>query len=627
MCGFTGVYQPDGADPDATATLRRMMLALHHRGPDASGEWLDAAHGIALGHRRLSIVDLSVEGNQPMISASGRWVLSFNGEIYNFLDIRAELDARGVRFRGRSDTEVMLAAFDAWGLDGALQRFAGMFAFALWDRVDATLHLVRDRLGEKPLYYGWMGRTLLFGSELKAMRAHPRFRGEIARDALSLYLRYGYLPSPWSIYRDVKKLEPGTQLSLRRGQEQRTTYWSARQMAERGRANPLRADEREVVDELERQLRRTVRQEMIADVPLGAFLSGGIDSSTLVALMQSESAQPVRTFTIGFEEASYNEAQHARAVAAHLGCAHEELVVTPSEARAVIPRLPVLYDEPFADTSQIPTLLVAELARRRVKVSLSGDGGDELFGGYTRYQDSGRMWSFIGLFPAAGRAFLARHIRELAPQHWQRLRRRAEVLGAGTRRALYHTVVSVPDADRLVPGARAPTTLLSDPELGALAGDFVHEMMLLDLVTYLPDDILVKVDRATMGVSLESRAPFLDHRIAEFAWRVPLRHKVRRRRGKWVLRQLLYRFLPPALVDRPKMGFGVPIAAWMRGPLRPWARDLLAPARIRREGFFDATRLQRHWDEHASGRNDFGQLLWSVLMFQAWLDEQRRVAP
>ncbi|MDB4965212.1 MAG: hypothetical protein JWN44_901 [Myxococcales bacterium] len=616
------MYQPEGADPDATATLRRMTLALHHRGPDAAGEWLDPDRGIALGHRRLSILDLSVEGSQPMISPSGRWVLSFNGEIYNFLDLRAELSARGVRFRGRSDTEVMLAAFDAWGLDRALAQFAGMFAFALWDRSEATLHLVRDRLGEKPLYYGWMGRTLLFGSELKALRAHPRFRGEIARDALSLYLRYGYLPAPYSIYRDVKKLQPGTRLSLCDGEERPTTYWSAREMADRGRADPLRADEREVVDELERQLRRTVRQEMIADVPLGAFLSGGVDSSTLVALMQSESTQPVRTFTIGFESASYDEAPHARSVAAHLGTAHEELVVTPTEARAVIPRLPVLYDEPFADTSQIPTLLVAELARRHVKVSISGDGGDELFAGYTRYLESGRLWSQLGLCPAKARAWLSQRILDHAPERWQRLRRRAEVLGAATRRALYHTVVSVSNAERFVLGAHPLTTRWLDANAGA-PDDFVHEMMLLDLVTYLPDDILVKVDRATMGVSLESRAPFLDHRIAEFAWRVPLRHKVRRRRGKWVLRQLLYRFLPAAIVDRPKMGFGVPIAAWLRGPLRSWARDLLAPGRIQRDGFFDAPLLQRCWAAHDAGTHDFGQLLWSVLMFQAWLDEQR----
>jgi len=619
MCGFSGVYEPDGARADAADALRAMTRALEHRGPDATGEWLDPEAGVALGHRRLSILELTVEGNQPMVSSSGRYVLAFNGEIYNFAELRDELVARGVTFRGRSDTEVMLAAVEAWGLGDALARFAGMFAFALWDRSERALHLVRDRLGEKPLYHGWIGRTLLFGSELKALRAHPRFRPEISRDALALYLRHGYLPAPHSIYRDVYKLLPGTSLTLRQGREERATYWSAADMASRAEADPLAADEREAVDELERALRRTVRQQMVADVPLGAFLSGGIDSSTVVAVMQAESTQPVRTFTIGFEEASYNEADQARAVARHLGTAHEDLTVTSAQAQAVIPRLPRLWDEPFADASQIPTLLVAELARRSVKVSLSGDGGDELFAGYPRYFRGRQLWSIARVFPAAGRALVAGGVRALAPEAWCRLHRHAHIFGASSRGALYRATITAAGSDGLVPGAQPPrAALLDDDE----RRDFFHEMMYCDLVTYLPDDIMVKVDRATMSVGLESRAPFLDHRIAELAWRVPLRHKVRRGRGKWILRRLLHRFVPPALVERPKMGFGVPMAAWLRGALRPWARDLLCPTRVARLGFFDAKLLARRWDEHDGGIQDWSALLWSALMFEAWLEHE-----
>jgi asparagine synthase (glutamine-hydrolysing) len=618
MCGFAGIYEPDRPDEDAAHALRAMTQALEHRGPDASGLWIDPSAGIALGHRRLSILDLTAEGSQPMASASGRYVLAFNGEIYNFAELRAELVTRGAAFRGRSDTEVMLAAFEVWGLTDALARFAGMFAFALWDRRERALRLVRDRLGEKPLYYGWIGRTLLFGSELKALRAHPRFRGEISRDALALYLRHHYVPAPHSIYRRVHKLLPGTLLTLRHGWEERSTYWSAAEMAERGEANPLVADEREVIEELERALRRTVRQQMVADVPLGAFLSGGIDSSTVVAIMQAESTMPVRTFTIGFEEATHNEADHARAVARHLGTAHEELTVTSTEAQAVVPRLPQLWDEPFADPSQIPTLLVAELARRQVKVSLSGDGGDELFAGYPRYFVGSRLWSIVSAFPVAGRALVAGGVRALAPSDWHRLRGHADLWGARSRGALYRALVASAESDLLVPGAQAPSTVLSDGD-GSPRRDFFHEMMYLDLVTYLPDDILVKVDRATMGVSLESRAPFLDHRIAELAWRVPLRHKVRRGRGKWLLRRLLHRFVPPTLVERPKMGFGVPVAEWLRGPLRPWASDLLNPRRLAGEAFFDPKLLARRWDEHTRGTHDWSRLLWSVLMFEAWL--------
>jgi asparagine synthase (glutamine-hydrolysing) len=644
MCGFSGVLQAGGRDRDPAASLRRMTSALRHRGPDAAGEWVDVDAGVALGHRRLSILDLSGAGSQPMRSASDRFVLTYNGEIYNFLELRAELMDLGARFRGGSDTEVMLAAIEAWGLHGALGRFSGMFAFALWDRRERALHLVRDRLGEKPLYYGVMNGALLFGSELKALKAHPRFSSEVDPGALALYLRYGYVPTPYTIYRDVKKLEPGSVLTARAGELSRYTYWSAREVAERGAASPERGSERELLDELEKILRRTVRQEMLSDVPLGAFLSGGIDSSTLVALMQAEGGRPVRTFTIGFHEKAYDEAEHARKIAAHLGTDHTELYVSPAEAMAVIPKLPALYDEPFADASQIPTFLVAELARRHVTVAISGDGGDELFGGYNRYFWGPRLWRGMRAFPARGRAWAASQVRRVPAERWDgwvarlapalprayrvssqghKMHQLAGVLSAESGQALYHRLLSgVEDPRPFIAGGIEPLTLLAD-RAGWPDFKLVEQMMFLDLVTYLPDDILVKVDRATMGVSLESRAPLLDHRVAEFAWRLPLSMKIRGGQGKWLLRQLLYRRVPRALIDRPKMGFGVPVSAWLRGPLREWARELLAPERLAKEGFFDARAIATAWRQHETGWLDWDRLLWAALMFQAWLSAER----
>jgi asparagine synthase (glutamine-hydrolysing) len=647
MCGITGFWMPGGLDEAAGQVLGRMASAIRHRGPDDSGCWLDASDGLALGHRRLSVIDLSPDGRQPMVSPGGRYLITFNGEIYNFLALRAELEGRGVSFRSHSDTEVLLAAIECDGLVAALRRSSGMFAFALVDRREKRLHLVRDRLGEKPLYYGWAGESLLFGSELKALRQHPAWQGGVDRGALALFLRHGYVPAPHSIYRGVRKVVPGTvvtfALGMGRAEPEVTTYWSAREAAEAGSAARWRGGATELLDELERLLGETVRREMVADVPLGAFLSGGIDSSLIVALMQRQSARPVRTFTIGFDEPEYNEAPHAKAVADHLGTDHTELYVRPAEALAVVPHLPTLYDEPFGDSSQIPTFLVSQLARQHVTVSLSGDGGDELFGGYDRYFLARRVWSVLRLAPRGGRRALAAAIRGIAPARWDgflravgfaqgpqaarrltgdRLHKVARILSQETREAVYRDFMSHWLDPRGMTGAEEPLTVLTDATRWANVDGLLARMMYMDLVMYLPDDILVKVDRASMGVSLESRAPFLDHHVVEFAWRVPARLRVRAGRGKWPLRQLLRRHLPDRLIDRPKMGFGVPIEHWLRGPLREWAAALLEPARLAREGYFDPEPIARKWVEHQQGTRNWHYLLWDVLMFQAWLDLQ-----
>ncbi len=677
MCGIAGFIDTpcDKAEAELRATVLGMADALRHRGPDDGGAWVDAAAGVALGHRRLAVIDLSPEGRQPMPSACGRYVIVFNGEIYNFADLRRELAGLGHRFRGHSDTEVMLAAISRWGVEPAVERFNGMFAFALWDRRERRLVLARDRLGEKPLYYGWTGGVFLFGSELKALRAHPAFRGEVDRDALALYLRHNYIPTPYAIYKGVFKLPPGTMLTVdprnAGAVPEPKPYWSARAAAERGVAEPYPWSEAEAADELDGRLREAVRLRMVADVPLGAFLSGGIDSSTVVALMQAQSGRPVKTFSIGFREAGYDEAEHARAVARHLGTDHTELYVTPEEAMAVIPRLPALYDEPFSDSSQIPTFLVSELARRHVTVSLSGDGGDELFGGYGRYLLCRDLWRRIGWLPAAGRRAVAAALaavagwmpavgpRGAAPRVpdgarpaprvpdgafvrpdrllsrygrpgrvGDKLRKLAEVLAADSPEALYRRLVSHWKApDRVVPGAVEPPTALTDRRRWADVPELVARLMYLDTISYLPDDILVKVDRASMGVSLEARVPLLDHRLVEFAWRLPLAMKIRDGQGKWLLRQVLYRYVPKELVDRPKMGFGVPIGAWLRGPLRDWAESLLDERRLRQEGYFDPRPIREKWMEHLSGKHDWQYYLWDILMFQAWLEEERGRRP
>jgi asparagine synthase (glutamine-hydrolysing) len=653
MCGVTGFWRPAGfgAD-DARALALRMAARIVHRGPDDCGAWVDGETGIALGHRRLSIVDLSAAGHQPMASASGRYVIAFNGEIYNHTALRARLDAeagRTLQWRGHSDTETLLAAFEAWGVRTALQASIGMFAIALWDRRDRCLILARDRLGEKPLYYGWQGsgasRTLLFGSELKALREHPAFASHggdaVSREALTLFVRHGYVPSPYSIHRGIRKLPPGTLATLCADAEPDVQpYWSAVEVMLQGQAAPLPIDASEAVDRLESLLRDAVRQQMVADVPLGAFLSGGIDSSTVVALMQSQSSRPVRTFSIGFHEKGYDEAKHAKAVASHLGTDHTELYVTPAEALEVVPQLPQMYDEPFADSSQIPTHLVAQLARRHVTVALSGDAGDELFCGYTRYLLTQRLWGRITAVPRPLRHAAAAAIRSVPQAGWDRLggvarvNRLGEKLHKGARAmcgrnadALYvHTVSQWSNPSALVPGVREPLSMLTGADSPLAGLPDVPRMMGYDLLTYLPDDILVKVDRAAMAVSLETRVPLLDHRVVEFAWQLPLHLKLRGGTSKWALREVLYRHVPRALIDRPKMGFGVPIGSWLHGPLRDWAETLLTTNALARDGLLDARPIRAAWSAHLSGRIDNQYPLWTVLMFQAWRREQGALA-
>lgn len=624
MCGWAGFFKPAGlSSHEGTFTVRQMATTLAHRGPDDEGIWDDPQTGIALGFRRLAIVDLSAEGHQPMHSASGRYVMLFNGEVYNFAELRAELEALGHSFRGHSDTEVMLAAIEQWGVERAVQRFVGMFAIALWDRSERALTLLRDRLGIKPLYYGWMGGTLLFGSELKALRAHPAFQMDVNRDALTSYLRYGYVLSPATIYRGINQLRPGSLVTFSASERdaQPRAFWSAAQVAARGAADPFRGSDAEAIEQLDVLLREAVRLRMIADVPLGAFLSGGVDSSSVVALMQAQSAHPVKTFSIGFHEAEYDEAQYARAVAAHLGTDHTELYLSAAHAQAVIPRLPTMYDEPFADPSQIPTFLVSELTRRHVTVSLSGDGGDELFAGYERYFRAERTWQRLGWIPHQLRAVLGGSAAALQSQSRLRApalgsRRLAQMRAIGTPDQVYHYVRSQwKDPAAVVIGGHEQESVR-----GASLPDFFARMMLHDTLTYLPDDILTKLDRASMAVSLEARVPLLDHRVVEFAWQLPLALKVRNGERKWILRQVLNRYVPRQLIDRPKMGFAVPLNQWLRGPLRAWGEALIDARRLRDEGFFHAAPIRAAWDEHQSGKRDNSFYLWDVLMFQAWFE-------
>ena len=650
MCGLAGYFHAHSPMDGSPRLLCAMTDAIAHRGPDSQGHWLDADAGIALGHRRLAVVDLSPAGAQPMQSASGRYVMVFNGEIYNHLELRLDLQQEGVGplWVGHSDTETLLAAFDRWGVQATVIRSVGMFAFAVWDRLERCLTLGRDRLGEKPLYYGWQGtgasRAFVFASELKAIRAHPAFEASVDRNALCLYLRHMAVPGSHSIYQGLHKLPPGTLLTV----SQRTPlpliqpYWSGSAIAEQGVARPYAGTAGEAVDALEAILKLAIGQQMVADVPLGAFLSGGVDSSTVVALMQSQSTRPVKTFTIGFHEQGYNEAEHAKAVARHLGTEHTELYVTPAQAMAVIPRLPSLYDEPFADSSQIPTFLVSQLARQHVTVSLSGDAGDELFGGYNRYNLTAHLWRRLSVLPLPLRRVVAWTLTRLSRQSLDRvagwvpatarwasvgdkLHKGAGVLASQSIDDLYLGMVSnweVPDA--LVIGGKEPPTMLTGQRLELPGLGDVERMMALDMLSYLPDDILTKVDRAAMGVSLETRVPFLDHRVVEFAWRFPLDYKLRMENGgyttKWALREVLYRHVPKALVERPKMGFGVPIDSWLRGPLRDWAEDLLSEARLRRQGYLNSAPIRRKWIEHLGGRRNWQHQLWAVLMFEAWME-------
>ncbi len=651
MCGLAGFISNRVVVPASEwpSVLRRMGDTIVHRGPDDSGVWIDTDAGVGIVHRRLSILDLSPAGHQPMVSASGRFVIAFNGEIYNHLSLRDTLEktVRETAWRGHSDTETLLAAFEAWGVDATLNSCVGMFAIALWDRRERSLTIARDRLGEKPLYYGWSNGNFLFASELKALRVHPSFNGNIDRDSLTLFLRHSCIPAPYSIYQDICKLLPGTYLTVSadRQDEHPITYWSAGAVAAVKQSRPFAGSNREAVDQLELLLRQAVRQQMVAEVPIGSFLSGGIDSSTIVALMQTQSSMPIRTFTIGFHDMGYNEAELAKAVARHLGTDHTELYVTPQQALDVISRLPHIYDEPFSDSSQIPTFLLSQMVRKHVSVSLSGDAGDELFGGYKRYSLGNMIGRSVECIPAMMRKHLAYLLTKVSVERWDnifknfeglipfrfryenpgdKIKKFSDIISSANKTDIYSNLVShwkTPSS--IVLGSKEPITALSDTGIWSQFPDMYNAMMYTDMISYLPDDILVKVDRAAMAVSLETRVPFLDHRVVEFVWSLPLSLKIRNGQGKWILRQVLNKYVPKELIERPKMGFGVPINAWLRGPLREWAEALLNEERLRQEGYFHPEPIRQKWHEHLSGVRNWHYCMWDVLMFQAWLESQR----
>jgi asparagine synthase (glutamine-hydrolysing) len=592
-----------------------------------------------LSHRRLAIIDLSPAGLQPMVSANGRYVVSYNGEIFNYRELREELLAAGARFRGESDTEVMLEGFVRWGIEATVSRLIGMFAIALWDMASQTLTLIRDRVGIKPLYYADLGQRFLFASQLKSLAAGGGWAPALDEDALASYLRFGYVPAPLSIFRQAAKLSPGCILTLARGKPAVITrYWDMRSVALTGlaAARETEGDDAEAVEALDALLRDSVRRRMIADVPLGALLSGGIDSSTVVALMQAQSSRKVKTFSIGFREAGFDEAVHARRVAAHLGCDHSELYLEPRQAMEIIPSLADMFDEPFADPSQIPTHLVSRMARAHVTVALSGDGGDELFAGYNRYFWAEKLWRRLSYLPQGVRRFSAAAALRVSPHHWNRLfafmprgwnpgqgsdrlRKVAELLAAERPDDVYRRLVSQwHEPSSIALGGRETAGILHDSAIGTEIPGFTERMQFFDSVTYLPDDILTKVDRASMQIGLEARVPLLDHRVVEFAWRQPLHRKIRDGSGKWLLRQVLHRYVPPGLVERPKMGFGVPIGSWLRGPLRDWAADLLDPRQLATDGWLRPEPIAAAWREHLSGTRDWQYRLWVVLMFQQW---------
>ncbi|MDC0078268.1 asparagine synthase (glutamine-hydrolyzing) [Deltaproteobacteria bacterium] len=648
MCGLTGYLSTQGETTPPKILLSKMAETMTHRGPNDSGTWHDIQAGIGLAHRRLSIQDLSPAGHQPMLAVNGRYVMVFNGEIYNHKKLRIKLEQTGKcpALRGHSDTETLLACFEVWGIEATIQRSIGMFAIAVWDRQTRTLTLIRDRIGEKPLYYGWQGDTFLFGSERKALKAHPAFRSEIDRNALCLFMRHNYIPAPYSIDKSIAKLLPGCLLSvsLEKREPLIKTYWSATETAVQGKAHPFIGSAEDAVTALESLLKDAIGQQMIADVPLGAFLSGGIDSSTVVALMQAQASRCVKTFSIGFHDELYNEAAHAKAVAKHIGTNHTELYVSPEDGMTIIPRLPTLYDEPFADSSQIPTFLVSQMARKSITVSLTGDAGDELFAGYNRYSFTANIWGKLSHIPRPLRQLAAYVITRIPPASWNRiaaalqnivpafkqwanigdkLHKGASVMASQSAADLYHGMVShwQSPSDLIIDGTEAPSFLTDNmPDLYGL--NMLERMMALDLLTYLPDNILCKVDRAAMGVSLETRVPFLDHRVVEFAWSLPMDYKIREGQTKWALRQVLYRHVPKVLIEQPKMGFGVPIGSWLRGPLRDWGEDLLNESDLVQEGYFNPAPIRQKWAEHLSGKRNWQHHLWMVLMFNAWLRER-----
>jgi asparagine synthase (glutamine-hydrolysing) len=664
MCGIAGLLAPGSGDADGISdALQKMTRSLAHRGPDAEGYWTES--GVELGHRRLSILDLSNAGAQPMRSESGRYVIVFNGEIYNHLNMRRDIAADGAApdWRGHSDTETLLAGITHWGLNETLQRAKGMFALALWDRSEKRFSLARDRMGEKPLYWGWAGQALVFGSELKALRAHPDCPRDVCRDALAQYLRFMYVPAPRSIHPGLYKLEPGTILTVdgappstppeepirpggHHGSISIRRYWDLNAQIEAGAQNQIE-DKGDAVAALGEVLGKAVQRQMISDVPLGAFLSGGVDSSAIVALMQAQSARPVQTFTIGFDEATFDESPYAAAVASHLGTEHTNLHVTDADARDVIPLLPDLYDEPFADSSQIPTYLVSRAARQHVTIALSGDGGDELFGGYNRYFWGPKIWDRFALLPHPLRQGLGKVILSVPLSVWDtagskynrlrsgstdisRLGDKAHRLGDRLRTVkttddLYRSLVSEwsLEAGIMLGISKDPTSQLDDPLPENDVDDPAMLMMLQDMRSYLPDDILCKVDRAAMGVSLETRSPFLDPDVIALSTRLPMAMKIRDGQGKWALRQVLYQHVPRKIIERPKAGFAIPIGIWLRGPLRDWAEELLSYELLERDGFFDPEIIRQTWAEHLSGRRDWTTRLWAILMFQEWKAAQK----
>ncbi|WP_300464795.1 asparagine synthase (glutamine-hydrolyzing) [Desulfobacula sp.] len=649
MCGITGLidFSHQNNRSELESVIIKMTARLNHRGPDDTGVWVDEHFPAAFGHRRLSIIDLSTEGRQPMVSSDGRYVLVYNGEIYNYKDLRKELISSGHGFRGHSDTEVMLAAFCQWGIEKSLKRFNGMFAFGLWDRFEKKVYLSRDRFGEKPLYYGWMGKKFIFASELKALVAHPEFNKPVDRNVLSLFLKYNYIPAPYSIYEGIKKLSASVMLTVsgHEDDQQPFKYWDLKNIAQENTLKRGINNEQEQIDALDALLKDAVGKRMVSDVPLGAFLSGGIDSSLIVSQMQAQSTCPVKTVTIGFNESFSNEAKAAKKIAAYLGTDHYEYYVGPSEMLDVIPGLPRLYDEPFADSSQIPTYLVSKIARQRVTVCLSGDGGDEFFCGYNHYLWGKKIWDRIGWIHPALRRSIGKIITSIPPgllntflRSFQRfipaqlsqnplgdvLHKLAEIISCKTPTDLYTNMVTQwknPETVVIDNGTigNGHGYLQTCPQLD----DYTHMMMYMDMVSYLSDDILAKVDRASMGVSLEVRVPYLDHRIAEFSWRIPLSMKIRDNKGKWLLRQVLKRYLPADLIDQSKTGFSIPLDVWLRGPLKDWAESLLSREMLKNGGFFYPEPIRKKWNEHISGMRNWQNYLWSILMFQAWLNASR----
>lgn len=635
MCGITGFIDQAASmpGPELDTLVGSMADKLQHRGPDDRGVWSDAESGIALGFRRLAIIDLTPTGRQPMQSSDGRFIISFNGEIYNYQDLRKELAQLGRQFKGGSDTEVMLEGFSEWGVESTLQKLIGMFAIALWDCRDRRLWLARDRLGIKPLYYARSGPVFLFGSELKALRPHPDWVPKLNRQALGHYLRFNYVPDPATIFQATHKLGPGNLLRLDNGASEPviTRFWDFRDCITQDRIE--RSDD-DAVAQAEELLSDAVSRRMVADVPLGALLSGGIDSSLVTALMQANSDQPVRTFTIGFETEGYNEAEAAAAVARHLGTDHTEMILSPKNARDLIPDLPHYFDEPFADSSALPTWLVSRMARDHVTVALSGDGGDETFFGYNRYQAAPQMWAKAHRLPGFARKATGGILKTVPTTAWDRLaallpdknrpqlagdkaHKIARLFNADNTDAVYRALVSHWAEAEKMAGATSPFAMPFDE---AAIPDFTERMAANDTLTYLPGDILTKVDRASMATSLEARVPLLDHRVVEFAWSLPLHQKLRNGQGKWVLRQVLDRYVPKSLIDRPKSGFAVPLADWLRDPIKDWAADLLDPVRLTQQGWIDPEPVTTAWDDHLAGKGNHAEPLWNICMLQAWAD-------